>query len=96
MRFRQPIEAGRLSALASTPEKSSYGASQSRSCSEEPLAGVGEWPDAICVRALRDAGRCANSLAETADGQRPQRRAYQTVPVPHASPPSTRNTAAYA
>jgi hypothetical protein len=42
----------------------------------------------ICVSGLRLPSTRVNSLAESAEGQRPRRLAYQSVPPPHASTPS--------
>ena len=49
------------------------------------VAGSATW-----TTGLRLPSRRANSFAESAEGQRPRRLAYQIVPPPHASAPSRR------
>ena len=62
---------------------------------------VAAWNDdgggsATWVTGLRLPSRRANSLAESAEGQRPRRLAYQIVPPPHASAPSSEEGGAVA
>lgn len=48
---------------------------------------------AWCDTGLRRPSRRANSLAESGEGQRLRRVAYQIVPAPQATAPSTRKKA---